>query len=254
MPDHSEMDRATFTAMTEGTQADWQKIAAAANAFNGELANRVLAHLQMLKGDCGGFSVDRLEHSLQSATLAYRDRMDEEYVVCALLHDMGDILASTNHAELAATVLKPFVSDANWWLLQHHGLCQGYYFFDHLGLDRNMREQFRGHPNFEGTALFCDRPSQNACYPNYATMALEGAPIARGLIVQVDRQGQYQQQHDLPRMLPARPEQHQCGEDERHRRQQGQAGNAQRAMQLGRRAPQNHDTDRYDQVSNDRGH
>ncbi|HMH88787.1 MAG TPA: HD domain-containing protein [Steroidobacteraceae bacterium] len=145
MSEHSEMDRATFTAMTQGTQADWQKIATAAMAFNGELADRVLAHLQMLKGDCGGFLVDRLEHSLQAATLAYRDRMDEEYVVCALLHDMGDILASTNHAELAATVLKPFVSDENWWLLQHHGIFQGYYFFHYLGLDRNMREQFRGH-------------------------------------------------------------------------------------------------------------
>src|ERR1700691_3688302 len=158
MSDHCEMDRATFAAMTESTHADWQKIATAANAFNGELANRVLAHLQMLKGDCGGFSVDRLEHSLQAASLAYRDRMDEEYVVCALLHDMGDILASTNHAELAATILKPFVSEENWWLLQHHGIFQGYYFFHHLGLDRNMREQFRGHANFERTALFCERP------------------------------------------------------------------------------------------------
>src|SRR5258708_40318040 len=109
MSDHARMDGAPFTALTEGTQADWQKIATAANAFNGELANRVLAHLQMLKGDCGGFSVDRLEHSLQSATLACRDRMDEEYVVFALLHDIGDIFASTNHAALAVTVLQPFV-------------------------------------------------------------------------------------------------------------------------------------------------
>src|SRR6202046_3091334 len=162
MSDHSETDRATFTAMTESPKTDGQKTAPAANAFNGELANRVLAHLQMLKGDCGGFSVDRLEHSLQSAALAFRDRMDEGYVVCALLHDMGDILASTNHAELAATVLKPFVSEETWWLLQHHGIFQGYYFFHHLGLDRNMREQFRGHPNFERTALFCERHDQNA--------------------------------------------------------------------------------------------
>src|SRR6202035_3032313 len=127
MSEHSEMERATFTAMTESTQADWQKIATAATAFNGEHADRAPAHLQMLTGDCGGVLVDRLEHSLQAARLAYRERMDEEYVVCALLHDMGDILASTNHAELAATVLKPFVSEENWWLLQHHGIFQGYY-------------------------------------------------------------------------------------------------------------------------------
>jgi predicted HD phosphohydrolase len=173
MMDPSEMDRATFKAMTEGTQADWGKIATAATQFNVGLADRVLAHLKMLKGDCGGFSVDRLEHSLQSATLAYRDRMDEEYVVCALLHDMGDILASTNHAELAATVLKPFVSEQNWWLLQHHGIFQGYYFFHYLGLDRNMREPYRGHPNFERTALFCERHDQNAFDPGYDTMPLE---------------------------------------------------------------------------------
>ena len=173
MAEHTEMERASFTAMTESTQADWMKIAAAATAFNGGLADRVLSHLKMLKGDCGGFAVDRLEHSLQSATLAFRDRMDEEYVVCALLHDMGDILASTNHAELAATILKPFVSAENHWMLQNHGIFQGYYFFHYLGLDRNMRDQFRDHPNFERTALFCSRHDQNAFDPNYDTLPLE---------------------------------------------------------------------------------
>src|SRR5690348_17699440 len=110
----SEQDRAQFKSMAEGTRDDWMKIAAASLGFNRDLPNRVITHLKMLEGDCGGFAVDRLEHSLQSATLAYRDSMDEEYVVCALLHDMGDILASANHAELAATVLKPYVSEENW--------------------------------------------------------------------------------------------------------------------------------------------
>jgi predicted HD phosphohydrolase len=166
-------ERAQFYAMTDGTPEDWAKIATASVAFNRDLPNRVIAHLQMLKGDCGGFAVDRLEHSLQSATLAYRDRMDEEYVVCALLHDMGDILASSNHAELGATVLRPFVSEDNWWMLHHHGIFQGYYFFHYLGLDRNLREQFRGHPAFEKTALFCARHDQNAFDPDYDTMPLE---------------------------------------------------------------------------------
>jgi len=166
-------DRAQFKAMAEGTQEDWTKIAMASAGFNRDLPNRVLAHLKMLEGDCGGFAVDRLEHSLQSATLAHRDGMDEEYVVCALLHDMGDILASSNHAELGATVLRPFVSEDNWWMLHHHGIFQGYYFFHYLGLDRNMRDQYRGHPCFEKTAMFCARHDQNAFDPNYDTMPLE---------------------------------------------------------------------------------
>jgi predicted HD phosphohydrolase len=173
MSDHDPEAHATFTAMIDSTEADWQLIERASVTFNGELANRVIDHLQLLKGDCGGFSVDRLEHSLQSASLAYRDGKDEEYVVCALLHDLGDILASTNHAELAATILKPFVSEENWWLLQHHGIFQGYYFFHHLGLDRNMRDKFRDHPYFARTALFCARHDQNAFDPHYDTMPLE---------------------------------------------------------------------------------
>lgn len=169
----TEQDRAQFKAMAEGTRDDWMKIAAASMGFNRDLPNRVIAHLKMLEGDCGGFAVDRLEHSLQSATLAYRDGMNEEYVVCALLHDMGDILASANHAELAATVLKPYVSEENWWTLNHHGIFQGYYFFHYLGLDRNMRDQYRGHPHFERTAMFCARHDQNAFDPNYDTMPLD---------------------------------------------------------------------------------
>ena len=135
--------------MADGTQEDWMKIAAAVGRRSTAICRTACsAHLKMLEGDCGGFAVDRLEHSLQSATLAHRDGMDEEYVVCALLHDIGDILASANHAELGATILKPFVSEENYWMMQHHGIFQGYYFFHYLGLDRNMREQFRGHPAF----------------------------------------------------------------------------------------------------------
>jgi predicted HD phosphohydrolase len=173
-------DRAQFKTMAESTQDDWMKIAAASMAFNRDLPNRVLAHLQMLAGDCGGFAVDRLEHSLQAATLAHRDGMDEEYVVCALIHDIGDILASASHAELGATIMRPYVSDANTWMMAHHGIFQGYYFFQYLGLDRNMRDQFRGHPHFEYTARFCARHDQNAFDPAYDTMPLEAfAPMVQ---------------------------------------------------------------------------
>ena len=171
--DRPSSERASFRAMSESTKEDWAKIGAASAGFHRDLPNRVLTHLKLLAGDCGGFAVDRLEHSLQAATLAHRDGMDEEYVVCALLHDIGDILCSASHAELAATILKPYVSEENHWMLDHHGIFQGYYFFQHIGLDRNMREQFRGHPSFEKTAMFCARHDQNAFDPNFDTMPLE---------------------------------------------------------------------------------
>ncbi len=146
--------RARFTSMEQSTVDDWMVIGAQFVDFARGLPDRVLAHLRLLEGD-GGFAVDRLTHSLQTAALAERDGRDEEYVVCALLHDIGDTLGTYNHPDIAAALLKPFVSEANLWMVQQHGIFQGYYFFHHLGMDRDMREQFRGHPHFEHTAEFC---------------------------------------------------------------------------------------------------
>jgi predicted HD phosphohydrolase len=175
--------KAKFHAMTEGSQADWMAIGAAAAPHRGELPNRLIAHLNLLKGDDGGFAVDRLEHSLQTATRAHRDGRDEEYVVCALIHDIGDILLPANHAELAATILRPYVSERNHWMLDHHGIFQGYYFFHYLGLDRDMRDQFRGHPDFEYTAQFCHLYDQNSFEPEYDTMPLEAfEPMLRRVL------------------------------------------------------------------------
>src|SRR5450830_18662 len=153
---------ARFTHMKDGTQEDWAIIAADFSAYARQLPTRIVAHLKLLEGDFGGFPLDRLTHSLQTATRAFRDGRDEEYVICALLHDIGDTLGSYNHPDIAAAILKPFVSEDNVWMVQHHGIFQGHYFFHHLGMDRDMREQFRGHPHFEKTAEFCalyDNPS-----------------------------------------------------------------------------------------------
>ena len=173
-------DRASFSAMVDGTADDYAKISAAFGEFSKTLPDRVMAHLQMLQGDFGGFAVDRFEHSLQTATRAFRDGKDEEYVVCALLHDIGDLLGTFNHAELGAVILKPFISEQNHFMLQNHGIFQGYYFFHHIGLDRDAREQFRGHEYFEYTAQFCHLYDQAAFDPNYESMPLEAfEPMVR---------------------------------------------------------------------------
>ncbi|MCX8497858.1 MAG: phosphohydrolase [Caulobacteraceae bacterium] len=167
-----QTESAKFHAMTEGTAEDWAIIGKSMAPFVKDLPNRVLSHLKMLDGDCGGFAVDRLEHSLQTATRAFKDGRDEEYVVCALLHDMGDILGPRNHADIAAAILKPFVSEQNHWMVEQHGIFQGYYFFHYIGLDREAREQHRGHPAFEHTAQFCHLYDQAAFDPAYESMPL----------------------------------------------------------------------------------
>ena len=165
--------RATFTGMEDGTAEDWAIIGKSFVAHGRGLADRVLDHLRLLDGDFGGFAVDRLTHSLQTATRAFRAGEDEEYVVCALLHDIGDILGPYNHADIAAAVLKPFVSDANLWMVEKHGIFQGYYFFHHLGLDRNMRDEYAGHEFYDHCAAFCLEYDQAAFDPSYDTLPLE---------------------------------------------------------------------------------
>lgn len=165
-------DRAQFTAMTEGTQQDWQVIASHFMPFAASGGARVLKHLQLLDGDYGGFPVDRLEHSLQTASRAHRDGRPDDYVVMALLHDIGDTLGAYNHPDIAAAILKPFVSEELHWIAEKHGIFQGHYYFHHLGMDREAREAYRGHPHFQACAEFCEKYDQSAFDPDYESLPL----------------------------------------------------------------------------------
>ena len=165
--------RATFTAMEQASPEDWMAIGSHFGPFSKGLAGRVLTHLQLLDGDYGGFPIDRLQHSLQTATRAHRAGESEPYVVMALLHDIGDTLGSYNHPDIAAAILKPFVDEKLHWMCEHHGIFQGYYFFHYLGLDRNMRDGLRGHPHYEDTARFCELYDQSAFDAGY-----DSAPLA----------------------------------------------------------------------------
>ena len=177
--------RAQFLRMQDSTQADWQLIGGEFMQFASQLPARVIQHLQILQGDYGGFPVDRYTHSLQTATRALRDGRDEEYVVCALLHDIGDTLGSFNHPDIAAAILKPFVSDENHWMVQHHGIFQGHYFFHHIGLDRNLRDNFKAHPCYERTAEFCELYDNPAFDPKGETLPIsEFEPMLRRLMAQ----------------------------------------------------------------------
>lgn len=180
---------AAFRHMREGTEQDWAIIGNEVGPFAKGLPGRVLDHLCLLDGDFGGFPVDRLTHSLQTATLAHRDGQGEEYVVCALLHDIGDTLGSYNHADVAAVLLEPFVSAENHWMVKHHAIFQGYYFFHHMGMDRNLRDNYRDVPElFKRTALFCEKYDAAAFDPDAETLPLEFfEPMVRRVFAQPKR-------------------------------------------------------------------
>lgn len=150
-------ERARFTRMEDSTAAEWRIIGAEFMQFAAGLPDRLIAHLRLLENDYGGFPVDRYTHCLQTATRALRAGCDDEYVACALLHDIGDTLGAFNHADIAAAIVKPFVSAQNHWMVEHHAIFQGYFFFHHIGMDRNLRDNFREHPSYGRTVEFCER-------------------------------------------------------------------------------------------------
>ncbi len=170
----------SYIRMEDGTAEDYALVAELAKPFIAGTADRVLAYFPQLHHSYEGDQVDRYEHSLQTATRAFRDGADEETVIAALLHDIGDMLAPENHSDFAAALLQPYVSRTTHWIVKHHGIFQGYYYFHHYGKDRNAREQFRGHPAFEKTIEFCSKWDQMAFDPSYDTMPLSAfEPIVR---------------------------------------------------------------------------
>ncbi|ERL52630.1 HD domain-containing protein [Halomonas huangheensis] len=165
--------QASFRRFDESRHSDWAVIDQHFHRFQADASRRVLLHLERLRGDHHGYPVDRYEHSLQTATRALRAGADEETVVCALLHDIGDDLAPANHAEIAAAILEPFIDPLNAWMIRHHELFQGYHYRQFYGQDRHARDAWSDHPAYERTVRFCDEWDQTSFDPDYDTLALE---------------------------------------------------------------------------------
>ncbi|MBI1349812.1 MAG: phosphohydrolase [Actinomycetales bacterium] len=167
-PDTPDLGKMHFHALDDMTRPDFE-IMRAVHARNLEkLPDLLLRMLDDLGGD-EAYPVDRRTHSLQAATRALRDDREEEYVVVALLHDVAETLGPLNHGEVVAAILKPFISEENHWMLEHHPLFQTYFYGSHVGIDPDGREAYRDHPCFDRTAEFCrlyDEVSFDPDYPN----------------------------------------------------------------------------------------
>lgn len=167
------LDKVKFTAMKDGTAAEFRWLAELDEKFSETLPRRIINMLKFLADDDGGYQISRLDHVLQTATRAYRCGASDEWIVAALLHDMGDVIAPDNHSIVASEIIRPFVSDEVFWVVRHHGVFQGVYYWNHIGRDANAREAFRGHPYFDSAARFCEEWDQNSFDPAYDTLPLE---------------------------------------------------------------------------------
>lgn len=169
----SDARQVSFTRMADGTGEDYALLDEIAKPYIAATGDRVLSYLEGLRDGLLGYPIDRYQHSLQTATRALRNAECEEIVVASLLHDIGDMLAPENHSALAASLLAPYVAQHTTWVIAHHGLFQGYYYFDKVGLDANARQRHRDHPAYEKTVRFCHDYDQCSFDPDYDTLGID---------------------------------------------------------------------------------
>lgn len=164
----------TWTSMADGTAEDYVRLDRLYRAHSSaHLVDNLLDMVKRLEGPKLGYQVDRARHSLQSATRALRNEEPVDLVVAALLHDVGDVLAPENHSAMAADIIAPYVDEQTTWVIRHHGVFQGYYYFHHLGMDRDARDRYRESPFYDRCVDFCANYDQNCFDPNYDELDLE---------------------------------------------------------------------------------
>jgi len=182
----------SFRQMQDGTREDYLLLDESERRYATGLGDRVLQALHKLDHSIEGYPVSRLQHSLQAATRALRDAADEELVVAALLHDVGDELAPYNHFELAAAILRPYVRPEVTWIVAQHGLFQNYYYVHHFGGDRNARERLRDHPWYAACVHFCAAWDQSSFDPDYKSETLDFfEPMVRRIFARAPHDPRY---------------------------------------------------------------
>ena len=174
------MKTVNFTKMKDGTKEDYELLEKLEKNFERQTADRILDYLSKQTSTLEGYKITRLEHSLQAATRAFKNKESDEVVVATLLHDIGDDLAPMNHSQYAASILRPYVSERTYWSIRYHGIIQTYYSAYHLGGDRNARNKFKNHKYYQDTIDFCENYDQCSFDPNYKNMALNDfAPLVK---------------------------------------------------------------------------
>ena len=161
-----------FIRMDEGSIEDYQLLHTLEQRYVEKLPDRILTALDGLKDSLAGYKVTRLEHSLQTATRAEKHGADDELIVAALIHDIGDDLAPENHSQMAAAIIRPYVREQVTWILEMHGIFQMVYYADKLGLNPDERERYRGHKWFDDAEQFCRDWDQLSFDPDYPTLPL----------------------------------------------------------------------------------
>jgi len=164
----TSQQQVAFTQMKDGTREEYELLHKLEAPYHQGTAKRLLAELaRQGEETLEGYKISRLQHALQSATRARRDGAETDWVVAALLHDIGDGLAPQNHDKFAAEIMRPFMREEITWVVEHHGIFQMVYYAHHLGWDRELRQKYADSPYYQACVEFCERWDQSSFDPDY---------------------------------------------------------------------------------------
>ena len=163
-----------FKHMKDGDREDYLLLQKYEEKYVSLTYERIIEELtRQGKNTMEGYKITRLDHGLQSATRAYNDGADIDWIVGALLHDIGDGLAPQNHDRFSAEVVRPYVRDEITWVIEHHGIFQMIYYAHHYGWDKNARDKFKDNIYYKSCSDFCERWDQSCFDPNYKYEPIE---------------------------------------------------------------------------------
>jgi predicted HD phosphohydrolase len=165
--------RASFTRADQATDAEWRWIGMATIAQQPAVAETLLAMLTSTKGFNVGFKVDQLTHMTQAATRAKNANASDELVLCALCHDIGKVISIEGHPEIAAALLRPYVSDGVYQIVRTHQDFQGKWYYNYLGRPTNLRDQYVALPWYNQAVTFTDEWDQISFDPTFKTQPLD---------------------------------------------------------------------------------
>ena len=118
-----------FTRMDQSTKQEWEHISEQHMPHIFDMPNRIMGMLKQLQDLTLGFSTDQLHHALQTATMARRAGAEEEMVLISLIHDIGKVISVPNHGQIAAEMIKPYVSEDAYHVIRTHQDFQGEHYY-----------------------------------------------------------------------------------------------------------------------------
>lgn len=136
-------------------------------------ATQVIAELQHQEDELmDGYEISRLDHSLQAATRAVRDAADDDWIIGALLHDIGGRLAPQNHDRFSAEVVRPFVREEVSWVVEHHGIFHPADSAEKYSWEQNASSSYTDNIYFQSCSEFSIRWDQPSFASDYPTKSL----------------------------------------------------------------------------------